>query len=53
MRRVRVDTMPVGAKLARSVFSSEGGVLLMQGIELKENYLELLKRRGVNEIYGR
>ena len=51
MRRVRVDTMPVGAKLARTVFSSEGGVLLMQGIELKENYLELLKRRGVNEIY--
>lgn len=51
MRRVRVDSVPAGAKLARTVFSSDGGVLLMQGVELKESYLEMLKKRGINEIY--
>ena len=43
MRRVNIDTVPLGAKLARTVFSSDGGVLLMQGVELRESYLELLK----------
>lgn len=51
MRRVIVDTVPVGAKLARTVFSSDGGVLLMQGVELKQSYLDLLKKRGITEIY--
>jgi len=51
MRRVRVDSVPVGAKLARTVFSSDGGVLLIQGVELKECYLELLSKHGINEIY--
>jgi HD-GYP domain-containing protein (c-di-GMP phosphodiesterase class II) len=51
MRRVSVDSVPVGAKLARTVFSSDGGVLLMQGVELKQGYLDLLKKRGIAEIY--
>lgn len=51
MRRVNIDTVPLGAKLARTVFSSDGGVLLMQGVELRESYLELLKNRGITEIY--
>ena len=51
MRRVNIDTVPPGAKLARTVFSSDGGVLLMQGVELRESCLELLKNRGITEIY--
>jgi len=51
MRRVKVDSVPEGARLARTVFSSDGGVLLMQGVELRDSYLELLRKRGIYEIY--
>ena len=51
MRRVKVDSVPEGARLARTVFSSDGGVLLMQGVELRDCYLELLRKRGIYEIY--
>lgn len=51
MRRVSVDSIPVGVKLARTIFSSDGGVLLAEGIELREGYVEQLKKRGISEIY--
>ncbi len=51
MRRVCVDSIPVGVKLARTIFSSDGGVLLAEGIELKESYVEKLKTRGISEVY--
>ena len=51
MRRVCVDSIPVGVKLARTIFSSDGGVLLTEGIELRESYVEQLKKRGITEVY--
>jgi len=51
MRRVNLDLLPVGGKLARTIFSSDGGVLLSQGIELTECYIEQLRKRGINEVY--
>lgn len=51
MRRASVDSIPVGVKLARTLFSSDGGVLLEKGVELRESYIELLKKRGISEIY--
>ncbi len=51
MRRVSVDSIPVGVKLARTIFSSDGGILLAQGIELRESYVEKLKGRGISEVY--
>ncbi len=51
MRRVNIDKIEIGVKLARTIFNSDGGVLLSKGIELKETYLEKLKNHGVSEIY--
>jgi len=51
MRRIDVDSIKKGAKLARSIFSSDGGVLLAEGITLDERYIEVLKNRGITQIY--
>lgn len=51
MRRVNIESIQMGLKLARTIFSSDGGVLLAQGVELKESYIERLRNHGINEIY--
>lgn len=51
MRKVYIDKAQLGRKLARDVFGPEGGVLLSEGIELKESYIEKLKHFGITELY--
>jgi HD-GYP domain-containing protein (c-di-GMP phosphodiesterase class II) len=51
MRKVSVDSIPNGARLARTIFSSDGGVLLEKGTELREIFVEQLKKRGISEVY--
>ena len=51
MRKVNIDAVRAGTKLARTLFNSEGGVLLSKGIELSEVYIERLRHRGISEIY--
>jgi HD-GYP domain-containing protein (c-di-GMP phosphodiesterase class II) len=51
MRRVNIDSIQVGVKLARTIFNSDGGVLLTKGVELKELYVEKLRNHGVSEVY--
>lgn len=51
MRRVNINSIQFGVKLARTIFNSDGGVLLTKGIELKESYIEKLKNHGVSEVY--
>ena len=51
MRRVNIDSVQFGDKLARTVYNSDGGVLLTKGIEIKEAYLYKLKSYGVTELY--
>lgn len=51
MRKVQTDKAQLGAKLARDVFSRDGGILLSQGAELKESYIEKLKNYGITELF--
>lgn len=51
MRRVHIDSIQFGVKLARTIYNSDGGVLLTKGIELKESYIDRLKNHGVSEVY--
>lgn len=40
-----------GMKLAKKVFSDEGQVLLSDGIELTDKFLDRLKNKGINYLY--
>ncbi|MCX8130049.1 MAG: HD-GYP domain-containing protein [Clostridia bacterium] len=51
MHKIGIENLVSGAKLAKSVFTSEGRVLLTSGMELKENYIQRLKANGIKEIY--
>lgn len=51
MRKVNINSIQLGVKLARTIFNSDGGVLLARGIELRESYIEKLKGHGVAEVY--
>jgi HD-GYP domain-containing protein (c-di-GMP phosphodiesterase class II) len=51
MRRVNIDSIQFGVKLARTIFNSDGGVLLTKGVELKEPFIEKLRKHGVSEVY--
>ena len=51
MRRINIDSIKKGAKLARTIFSSDGGVLLAEGMTLDERYIEILRNRGISEVY--
>lgn len=51
MRRVNIDSIRLGVKLARTIFNSEGGILLTKGVVLKESYLDKLKSHGISEVY--
>jgi len=51
MRIVNIDSIRSGAKLARTIFSPDGRVLLAEGTELTEVYLERLRQQGVSQVY--
>lgn len=51
MRRVHLDHVLPGMRLAKTIFTSEGRVLLTLGMELKDNFIERLKAGGVTEIF--
>ena len=51
MRRVNIESIRLGVKLARTIFNSEGGILLTKGVVLKESYLDRLKTHGISEVY--
>ena len=51
MRKVNIESIQYGVKLARTIFSSDGGVLLAQGVELRESYVDHLKNHGISEVY--
>lgn len=51
MHRVHIEKVQTGMKLARTIFNSDGGVLLSKGIELRESLLDKLKRNGIKEIF--
>jgi len=53
MRRVSIDSIQTGVRLARTIFSSNGDVLLAEGVELTKTNAQSLKKHGITEIYLR
>ncbi|HHW48030.1 MAG TPA: HD-GYP domain-containing protein [Clostridiaceae bacterium] len=51
MRKVYVDNIVSGMKLAKAVFSHEGRILLASGIELKRRSIDKLRRYNISQIY--
>lgn len=47
MRRVRTDQLRPGMKVARTIYASDGRILLNAGVELKDSYIKHLLRIGV------
>lgn len=53
MRKLYLDRFIPGMRVARTIYSADGQVLLQQGAELKASYLDQLRRRGITVVYIR
>lgn len=51
MRKVHIDEIKQGVKLAKAIFTADGKILLASGIEIKKSYIEKLKSYNITEIY--
>ncbi|HHW08304.1 MAG TPA: HD-GYP domain-containing protein [Clostridia bacterium] len=51
MYRIPVDALQPGMKIARAVFTSDGHVLINQGVVLKQSYINHLRRFGIASVY--
>lgn len=51
MIRQDVKTLPIGSKLAKSIFSSSGQLLLRQGTFVAPSIIERLLQRGITEVF--
>jgi HD-GYP domain-containing protein (c-di-GMP phosphodiesterase class II) len=51
MRKVHIDHLAQGDRLARAVYSSDGRILLSEGIEVREGFMVKLRAMGISEVY--
>jgi HD-GYP domain-containing protein (c-di-GMP phosphodiesterase class II) len=51
MRRILLENVASGMKLARPLYSAEGKILLNAGLDLKERYIERLRDLDITYIY--
>lgn len=51
MRKIHIDSLKAGAKLAKTVFSPDGKILLSSGTELKKRYVDRLRQYNITELY--
>lgn len=51
MRKVHIEKVQLGTRLAKTIFKSDGGVLLSEGIELRDSFVERLRSYGVHEVF--
>jgi len=51
MRRVKVEFLKEGMKLARPICNSEGRILLGEDVVLTPKYIERLKEIGITEVF--
>lgn len=51
MRRIQIELVKPGDKLAKTVFQENGHVLLGEGVELNDRYINRLKMLGVDVLY--
>lgn len=51
MRRLQVDELIQGMTVARTIYNSEGRVLLHAGIKLDKMYIQRLKEMNISSVY--
>ncbi|QAY66890.1 HD-GYP domain-containing protein [Paenibacillus protaetiae] len=51
MRKIHIDQVNQGDKLAKAIFQENGHVLLGEGVELTERYISRLRMLGIDVIY--
>lgn len=51
MRRIALDEIQAGMSLSRPLIASDGTVLLHEGIEMKDRYIEYLRKQGITDLY--
>lgn len=50
MRRITIDEITPGMYLSRPLMSADGKVLLYEGIEIKERYIQYLRKQGLTSL---
>jgi HD-GYP domain-containing protein (c-di-GMP phosphodiesterase class II) len=51
MRRITLSEIQPGMYLSRALIAPDGKVLLHEGIEMKERYIEYLRKQGISYLY--
>lgn len=51
MRKIPMDSVLPGMRLARTIFNTDGRILLASGTLLKESYIERLINNKISEVY--
>lgn len=51
MRRIALDQIQPGMYLSRPLIAPEGTVLLHEGIEMKDRYIQYLRKQGITYLY--
>lgn len=51
MRKIHIDQVVPGMRLASTIMNSNAKVLLAAGVEIRESYIKRLKSMGITEIY--
>ncbi|MCK8825682.1 HD-GYP domain-containing protein [Fuchsiella alkaliacetigena] len=51
MQRILVENLTPGQKVARTIYNSEGNVLISAGMKLEKSYINRLQSLGIESIY--
>lgn len=51
MIKIHVSSLKPGMIVAKTIYNSDGTILISAGIALKDTYIERLSERGIEEIY--
>lgn len=51
MIKIHVSALKPGMIVAKTIYDSDGTILISAGVALKETYIEGLRKRGIGEIY--
>lgn len=51
MYRISVDALRPGMKIAKAVYTSDGHILINQGVVVRERYISHLQRLGITSVY--
>lgn len=51
MRKIHIDQISPGSKLAKAIFTAEGRILLTAGMKIKKSYIDKLRLSGISEVY--